>query len=132
MLGWSVVVSTQNPEERDSDSDPDRKAKVLASWETGVDGIGWLHRWVENGIARIHSLKGGYPNRYIIQAEHLLPVLTEGTPFSAGRGMWAYDEWNNVPQLIPGNENWSAVTYSERIAVCPLDRLLTVEVWDLS
>ncbi len=130
MLGWSVIVSTQTPEERDADTQ--RTAAVLASWETGVYGTKWLHQWIDGGIAQVHQLKGGYPNRYIVPAHRLLPLLSEGTPFTPGTDIWAYDEWNDTSRLISGSENWSVETHPEKIAACPPDKLLTVEVWDLS
>ena len=40
MVGWWVILSPQTPEERDADSD--RKQKILATWETGVQGLRWL------------------------------------------------------------------------------------------
>ena len=61
MLGYWIVVSTQTPEERDAIID--RKKSVLAEWETGVGGIRWLEKLVEEGKAT--KLRGdGYPPGY--------------------------------------------------------------------
>ncbi len=49
MLGYWIVVSTQTPEERDAIID--RKKSVLAEWETGVGGIRWLEKLIEEGKA---------------------------------------------------------------------------------
>ena len=38
MIGWWIVIAAQTPEERDAPNS-DRKAAVLANWETSVGGI---------------------------------------------------------------------------------------------
>ena len=130
MVGWWVILSPQTPEEREAD--PDRKSKVLATWETGVQGLGWLHEMVAAGKAREHSLKGGYPNRYTAVAEDLLSLFTDGPPLSVGVDVDAWDESTDRPVRVLGDRNWNVTMYRERIATCPPGQRLTLEVWDQS
>ncbi len=126
MIGWWIIVSPQTPEERDSD--PDRKQKVLATWETGVQGLRWLHEMVASGKAREHSLKGGYPNRYIADAEDLLPLFVEGPSLSPGMDVNAWDESSNRPVLVRDDQNWNVTLHRNRMASCLPKQQLTVEV----
>lgn len=41
MIGWWIVIAAQTPEERGAPNS-DRKAAVLANWETSVGGIDWV------------------------------------------------------------------------------------------
>lgn len=130
MIGWWVIVSEQTPEERDAD--PDRKAKQLASWETGAGGLRWLHELVAKGEAWEHELKGGYPNRYTAMARDLLPLLEGGPPLSKGMDIYAYDEFAKESKMVWGDRNWNVILHSDRLAACAPDKRLTVEVWDQS
>lgn len=130
MVGWWVIVSGQTPEERDAD--PDRKAKHLASWETGVQGLHWLHELVAKGEVREHELKSGYPNRYTAFGRDLLPLFQNGPPLSPGIDVDAYDEFAGEPKMVWGDRNWNIILHPDSIAACPPDKLLTVEVWDQS
>ena len=130
MVGWWVILSPQTPEERDTD--PDRKQKVLAPWETGVQGLRWLQEMVAKGKVQEHSLKGGYPNRYTANAENLLPLFAEGPPLSPGIDVDAWDESSERPVLVRGNQNWNVTLHQDRMDACLPNQQLTVEVWDQS
>ncbi len=130
MVGWWVILSPQTPEEREAD--PDRKARVLATWETGVQGLGWLREMVAAGKAREHSLKGGYPNRYTAAAEDLLPLFTDGPPLSVGIDVDAWNESTDKPVVVLGDRNWNVTMHPDRIAACSPKQTLTLEIWDQS
>jgi hypothetical protein len=130
MVGWAVILSAQTPEERDADRKD--KSKVLFTWETGVWGLEWLQQLVRGGSVKEHSLKGGYPNRYTAPAQVLLPLFQNGPPLSAGPDVLAYDESKRKDVIVRGDQNWNVIMHPERIAACPSEQLLTVEVWDQS
>ncbi|PTT89090.1 hypothetical protein DBR42_08510 [Pelomonas sp. HMWF004] len=51
MIGWSIVISTQTPQERTRHAD-DCRASILATWEVGLGGLDWLERLVALAAAQ--------------------------------------------------------------------------------
>jgi len=94
----------------------------LASWESGTDGLRWIDELVEAGDAE-HVGGDGYPFRYIVRADFVLPMLTNRQP-PALRG---------APAAVDGEGGLGVPKFhGERIAACSPAELLHVEVWDLS
>lgn len=87
------------------------QAVMLAYWEANVSGTRWIDRLMAEGKAT-QVQTGGYPDRYVAQAETLLPLLADPFSFSKVRGQIAL--------------------YPEHIAACPETATLTIEVWDQS
>jgi hypothetical protein len=109
MRGWSIIISQATPEERDSKLD--MKHATLTTWDTGVGGVQWLERLSTTGKATQLRV-GGYPTRFVARADVIFQVLENGA----------------LPEIWISQK----IIYPERIAACPLDRVLTIDAWDLS
>lgn len=129
MLGYWIVVSTQTPEERDAIID--RKKSVLAEWETGVGGIRWLEKLVEEGKAT--KLRGdGYPNRYTSTANIVLPLITGDAIKPADDGIWVFGMDEGEEYAQPPGWMGKVNLRPESIRTCPTDASLTIDAWDQS
>ena len=129
MLGYWIVVSTQTPEERDAIID--RKKSVLAEWETGVGGIRWLEKLVEEGKAT--KLRGdGYPNRYTATADIVLPLITGDAIKPADDGIWVFGMDEGEEYAQPPGWMGKVNLRPESIRTCPTNAALTIDAWDQS
>lgn len=129
MLGYWIVVSTQTPEERDAVSDC--KTSVLAEWETGIGGIRWLEKLVEEGKAT--KLRGdGYPNRYTSTADVVLPLITEGKIKPDDGGIWVFGVDEGEEYAQPPGWMGKINLRAEGIGTCLPNAALTIDAWDQS
>ncbi len=120
MLGWQVLVFRGS--ERSADTP---EGESIASWKTGTSGLQWLYDLVQRGEA-VDLGGNGYPNRYSIVANVLLPIISSGLPLNDGPAVIGDD------YFFP--KGWSTKVKLDRqkIAVCPADAQLLIEQWDLS
>ena len=129
MLGYWIVVSTQAPEELAALHLP--KRSVLAEWETGVGGIRWLEKLVEEGKAT--KLRGdGYPNRYTSTANIVLPLITGDAIKPADDGIWVFGMDEGEEYAQPPGWMGKVKLRPESIRTCPTDAALTIDAWDQS
>lgn len=109
MLGWWIVIK-----EGRAEGELMARGDALASWGAGLFDLHWLNALVAAGKAQ--KLRGGgYPNRYEARAADVLPLLDEIT-----------GHIDFMHQLFKPTLD------RERIAACPPNRLLIIDVWDQS
>jgi hypothetical protein len=131
MIGWWIVVSTHSPEEHDRADPEARRAAVLAQWETGAGGIGWIERLTEAGKAA-KLAGGGYPSRYTARAGDVLPLIQGDGIQPPRNGFWVFgiDEGEEYAQ--PPGWMGKVEVHANRVAACPADQVLTIDAWDQS
>ena len=97
----------------------------MATWETNVHGADWIQRLVKEG--RVTQLQaGGYPSRYTARAGDVLPLLAGGTPVHDG------PTGSGEDVVMPGKRFGNTIIHRDKIARCPPDKVLTIDVWDKS
>ena len=121
MIGWWIVISKQLSEKAEADADV--QSEVLAKWGTGLGGEDWINNLVLEGKAS-QVLKGGYPNRYIAPAVHVLPLIESGPPSHEGPGIIGDD------YVMPDNWVGDITINHDKIHQCAPDQVLQIEVWD--
>jgi hypothetical protein len=121
VLGWEVLVlrrlASSPPDETDS--------LLLASWTTGPFGLRWLNELVKGGHA-IDLGGNGYPDRYSIRADVLLPIITAGSPPNASPPVVGDD------YFLPKGWNRQVKLDRQRISECSGEEQLLIEAWDRS
>lgn len=120
MLGWLIIVHTGSFDSEATDND------VLARWETGISGIDWLDALEREDKARCVS-RHGYPTRFLVGAQHVLPYLRSGQP-----------PLHDGPEIIGDDyvmpRGWSGpmMVRNQRLLSCDVTELWTVDAWDQS
>lgn len=102
-----------------------RHGKEIAVWQTGPRGL----EWIDELACRSEALAlptNGYPNAYVVQARHVVPVLLAGPP-------QALLHWT-LPKHYEAGPAWYGRTFVDRSAVeaCEPHEWLLVEAWDES
>lgn len=129
MLGYWIQISPLTPDELDAISG--RKRPTLADWETGITGLDWLELLVNNGNAT--KLKGdGYPSRYISYGRHVFPFVLAYTSGETNCRNVSIDLGDGTKYL--GKNDWisKARVDGTMFRSFSIDRLITIDVWDLS
>ena len=121
MSGWWTIISTETPEQM-ADLAKVNKDAILATWDAGLGGLGWITQLCEQGKATQLSCNG-FPNRYTASARVIAPLLLAGIA-EAQDGEFPQDKLTGWPGSI--------TMHRERIAACAPGQLLTIEVWDQS
>ena len=125
MLGWHVSVFRQTNEGISPATFEAPEGIRLAVWQTGLDGLDWIQKLVQED--RAIDLGGdGYPLRFTAKAENLLPPIIDGPPD-------AHSAWIvGVNDIL--TDKWEGKTVIDHavIAECRQDEWLLVEAWDES
>ena len=130
MLGWWITVF----------SDEDRQEQhLIASWECGIGGAGWLDELCQAGHAEQTENNGGYPNVYQTQAKHVAPWLLDGKISPDGRlfapaelsVFMETDDDETVPMELYGYRPLE-LRRPEILRGLPPEAVLTIRVFDLS
>lgn len=109
MLGWMIVATNAHPDVVAKLKSKESVAPyALACWEVGTSGANWIDKLQNEGLA-IQIKNGGYPNRYVMAATHVLPIITNTN--------------DSMRHLI---------LHPHNIAKCDPESTVTIEVWDLS
>lgn len=110
MLGWMLVATNAHPDVvAKLKGKEDVAPYALACWEVhSTGGARWVDNLQDEGLA-IQIKNGGYPNRYVMAAAHVLPIITNTN-----------DSMRHL------------VLHPDNIAKCDPESTVTLEVWDLS
>ena len=119
MLGWDVMVL--RPELRSTG----KPECLLARWTTGVFGLEWLDDLVKEGRA-IDLGGNGYPNRYSVTLDAVLPILRRGLPANDSPVVIGDD------YVLPQGWNGKLEMNAAELVDCSNDESLVIEAWDQS
>lgn len=114
MLGWDVRVYR-----------PTAPDVSIARWTTGVFGLKWLDQLVEDSKA-VDLGGNGYPNKYVIAAGVLLPIIKAGLP--ANDSPLVIGDDYVLPAGWSGDIQWN----QQEVLACDGNDQLIVEAWDQS
>ncbi len=125
MLGWHISVFRQADGGVEPAAFDAAEGAQLAVWQTGLDGLDWITRLVQGGLA-VDLQGNGYPHRFTAHAKHLVPQILRGPPQANRR-------WTLGPHDVIG-PGWSGKTVIDRDVAqdCGPDEWLLVEAWDES
>ena len=117
MLGWQVFVNKE--------FEADTAGQSMMSWITGIEGLSWLDRLVEQGLAQ--DLGGnGYPNKYRGKASIILPKIAPALPNYEGKVVIGDDF------ALKAGESWEIKVNQTKIDACSPNEILLIEAWDRS
>jgi hypothetical protein len=125
MLGWRISVYRQKDGGFAPATNDSERAELLATWQTGPDGLRWLDDLVTTG--RTTSLSGGgYPNRFTARAEFLIEAIVSGPPKAYASWVLGLDA-----VALPG---WPGKTVMDHAVIddCRWGEWLLVVAWDES
>lgn len=125
-LGWHITVSRRKSEGLSPAGFGEEHGSKLAVWQTGLGGLDWLDKLVDDGRAIYLGSNGGYPTEYSARAGDVIPQIQEGPPFA--RKVWARDEGDFV------TSGWLGKTtlFPEIIENCRPEEWLIIRAWDES
>lgn len=113
MLGWDILVKTENDE-------------TLASWTASVGGLVWFKILVERGQAEVIS-SNGYPTTYKTFGKHILSNLTSHNISSHSGNLVLGDNYIREAGLA------TDVYFNDSaLSDCTEDSVIFIEAWDQS
>ena len=126
MLGWFVCIFRQKDSGMAPATNKPQKGEQLAIWQTGLYGLDWLDKLVEEGKVLEVGQNSGYPMRYTTPAKYLIPFIADSPPNA--KEHWNVDEGDVI---LP---SWKGKTQINKIEIdkCSPDEWLLIEAWDES
>ena len=126
-MGWHLSLYRQISDRDSPSTNGDPSGARLATWQAGVNGLGWLRELVQRNDAVHLADSGGYPVRYTVRAGAAIPTLLDGPPH-------ARTSWITGPTDIVDFDRWPGSTTIDHTAIeqCQPDEWLQVEAWDES
>lgn len=125
MLGWRISVYRQRDGGFAPATNDSQRAGLLATWQTGPDGLDWLNALAASEQA-ISLCGGGYPTRYTARSEFLIEPITSGPPKAYASWVLGLDA-----VALPG---WPGKTVMDHAVIddCRRGEWLLVVAWDES
>jgi len=123
MLGWQITVKDESMESLIFDYE----SSILAKWEIKPSRMQWLYDLPQTRKAtNLTDYGDSYYWRYNVLARDVLPLIENGPPESADHIVLP------EPPDRPIDEKWISkiVFYKDRIASCPEDHKLWIDVID--
>ncbi len=80
MLGWFVCIYRQANSGTLPATNTRQDGKLPAKWQTGLYGLDWLDKLVEEGKVIEVATNNGYPIRYTTTAKFLIPYIVDNPP----------------------------------------------------
>jgi hypothetical protein len=98
----------------------------IATWQTGLFGLDWVRKLVEEGKAIQTGWNGGYPFQYTAPTKHIIPTILAGPP--RANATWSCGGKDAVASW------WAGKTVIDRplAEACGPEEWLLVEAWDES
>jgi len=125
MLGWNISIYRLMEKEAEPATDKSPTGVRLAVWQTGLRGLDWIDKLVEEGKA-INLGGNGYPCRYTATAQYLIPHFINGVP--EAHDTWAFE----VTDILLKGWEGKTVIDQTAIAECRPDEWLLLVAWDES
>lgn len=127
-LGWRVSVYRQVEDRASPSADHDPTGIRVAIWRAHAYGLDWLKDLAASNDAVHLADNSGYPIRYTVRAQALLPVIQAGPPRARTTGVLSLPGDTVDLGSLPGG----VMIDQAAIEDCQAHEWLQIEAWDES